>query len=73
MKYFSISFHECFVILIYIYICRGDKPNSAYWDVGPVQEHLVIRRQVNVIAKVHISGCGKGSGHKGLGRRFKDK
>ena len=58
---------------IYIYVCRGDKPSSAYWAVGPVREHLVIRRQVNIIAEVHISGCGKGSGHKGSRRRSEDK
>ena len=63
----------CVCVCVCVCVCRGDKPNFAYWAVGPVREHLVIRRQVNVIAEVHINGCGKGSSHKGSGRRSEDK
>ena len=46
---------------------------NVYWAVGLVQGHIIVRGEVNVSKKVHISELWKDPGHESLGRSSEEK
>ena len=68
-----ITQHTCSDFLSSHTYCRDERPKNVYWAVGLVQEHLVVRGQIDVGGEVQISELWKDSGYEGLGRQSKEK